>query len=177
MTTVDSTILPAVPVTEPGSILDGIRKRLDHLSDPRRRFVEPIIGVESLVVKYKRLSDAELSTIAQKTQDDLTAAGDDTVSASQAVTGGYMDALIAACDSIHLRQPDGSLKPISEGETVRFDKRLAELLQRDDAKTAREALHASFAHNSLAIRTAYQRLSLWMANQLKDPEEEMAGNS
>lgn len=90
---------------------------------------------------------------------------------------GQATTLIRACRGIYIRQ-DGELVPIGDDDLapVRFDKRLAELLDIEGADTALGVLFEVFA-NDLAVTAVHNRLAAWMDRSDEEVAEELLGES
>lgn len=90
---------------------------------------------------------------------------------------GQATTLIKACRGIYIRQ-DGKLVPIGDDDLapVRFDKRLAELLDIEEVDTALGVLFSVFA-NDLAVTTVHNRLAVWMDRSDEEVDEDLLGES
>jgi hypothetical protein len=91
------------------------------------------------------------------------------------------DLVIAGCDEVVARKEAGDdWGPLVEGERLRFDKRLAELLQLRPTESAREVLEALWddpIRANLAIGEVAGRYSDWLRGQAPEVAEHLQGES
>jgi hypothetical protein len=91
------------------------------------------------------------------------------------------DLVIAGCDEVVARDSSSDeWGPVMEGERIRFDRRLAELLQLGPTETARQVLEALWdepVKAQMAIGEVAGQYSTWLRGQAPEVAERLQGES
>lgn len=164
---------PAPPVVEaaPGSVLAGLREQHRRIAARTSTIIELPFWQGKLAVRYHYLDERVLGRMLA-----MVNGASDPMIALDANT----DLLVGGCDEVLARRDEGERwGPVVEGERLRYDKRLAELLQLD-ASTARETVHALFGgriRGAMAIGAHTARYVEWLQGETPGVVESLQGES
>jgi len=164
-----------------GSVIDQIVARRERRAQRRVRHDIPIPGWDGdIVARYRPITHKQGEELAAKARRLL--ADED----PHADLYALCDRLIASCDTILIRTPDG-LQPIGEvaelDRPIRFDRTLAELLHLGAADRARDVVVRMFEHvddedphspetlNHELFSEHCRELRLWQRSQDRELEE------
>jgi hypothetical protein len=155
----------------PGSVLAGLREQHRRIAARTSTIIELPFWQGKLATRYHYLDERVLGRMLSM----VTGATDPMV-ALEANT----DLLIGGCDEVLARRDQGEpWGPVVEGERLRYDRRLAELLQLD-ASTARETVHALFGgriQGAMAIGKHAANYIEWLQGETPGVVESLQGES
>lgn len=149
------------------SIIDLLKADLQDLIENAEAFI-PVIGYEKagLAIKY-RLPETghQLDAIARKVAKD----NQDPYYRNLWTS---VDTMIFLCDGLYVK-PDGvedyvMLDPQETGQAVRFDARMAAIVDIPEDSPARVVLKKVFGNNEMAILSHSERLGRWLNNTKAD---------
>jgi hypothetical protein len=155
------------PAGRNGSALDKIRALYQKAQGAGQTLDLPIPRNPILGVRYRAIDPDEYTSKATRSRDQ------------------QLDLLIAACESIVIREGDGWEPLEYDGEPVRFDETFSELAGLgvppvEQGGTARQVALAAFGTApvpALAVALHVDRLTDWMAGVGQVDEEELLGES
>jgi hypothetical protein len=161
----------AAPSVEaaPGSVLAGLREQQRRIAARTHTTIELPFWQGKLATRYHYLDERVLGRMLT-----MVSTAADPMVALEANT----DLLVGGCDEVLARRDEGEpWGPIVEGEHVRYDRRLAELLQLD-ATTAREVVAAVFGgrvRGAMAIGAHAARYIEWLQGTAPEVVESLQG--
>jgi len=170
---------PAPDTTEPNQDITKKPSQFERLRQKRKAIADrkevdlPIPGYNNeLVATYKMLPWEQIRAIIRR-MEKSKGVGDRRELYAQA------DTLVEACTQIRYRDPsrpvDDQLIPLIEGETVRYDEKLAEVLDFPYARP-RQCLLETFK-NDFAISVHHGELIEWMQGAEDETDQEFVGES
>lgn len=160
-----------VEVSAEGSLVDLIQQDLTELSE-NETVIIPIKGHErsGLAIKYRLpTSGKELDEIARKVERQDKDRWYRNINTA-------IDTIIALCEGLYVK-PQGiddyvMLDPQGSGTPVRFDSRLADIVNLPADATARTVLRKVFGNHELAIVAHAEKLNRWLTDTKADIETE-----
>lgn len=156
-----------------GSALDRLRARRVELQKDRTTILD-IPGWQGMLVgQFRPVPWDDLKKIAKRAEKMSNNPRVELIAQT--------DTILAATDMLMVRE-DGELTPMHEldevdyPEPIRFDAKLAEILELGEVKSARNALWRVF-NNDLAVTAFHNELMEWQRNADEEVDEEMLGEA
>jgi hypothetical protein len=162
---------PALNGEPPSSLIAALREQHRRIGE-RKSVVLELPGFDGkLAARYHYLDERSLKRVLRLIQQS-----DDPGAILQANT----DLLIGGCEEILARRTDEEeWGPLVDGEVIRYDERLGELLG-FKTSSAREVVWALFhgrIRGALAIGAHSQRYVEWLQGQASEVAEDLTGES
>jgi hypothetical protein len=157
----------------PSSLIAGLREQHRRIEQRTSVLLELPLWEGKLACRYHYLDERSLDRLIRR----ITGSDDPAT-----IRGANADLLIGGCDELLARRDeDDDWGPIIEGEHLRYDTRLAELLQlpleQDSARGVVDALFGGRVRGAMALGAHAQQYIEWLQGQAPEVAEQFRGES
>lgn len=147
---------------EPGSPIEALRAKREELRS-RKTEIFHVPGYDGLLaVEYRLLGYDAAREIGRKHRQKND---------PRRLINSQIDTLIAACVNFHYVDKDGKYQTLDGDNVVRYDKRLAEILEIEDHDSARQIVLGVF-QNEIALIDHHVTVMDWMRTGVREEDEE-----